>query len=437
MFSIEKIVAASLTIVALVVLPACNGGANTEVKDQNLKSEFSAQIRRTEFGVPHIVAPDEKGIGFGVGYAYAQDNFCLLADSVVTVAGERSKYWGLQASYKSTYGTEIPNPASDLYYKVINAPELVDLSWNNQPSDSADLLKGYAAGVNRYLNETGRASLPTECKNGSWVRDITEQDLMRLIHHFAMLADSEPLIGGLITLVPPQGAMRLSAPQRTAAMAKRKAVLRGLVERQLAMQQARIGSNGVALGTKATESGRGLLLANPHFSWDGITRFYQLHLTIPGKLDVMGASLSGLPIVNIGFNNDIAWTHTINTSNHSTYYLIALDATDPTRYTLDNQPRQLQKNDVVIEYVDVTNGAVKTLSKSVYFSEHGPILQWDRSAAIALKSANLNNDRLVRQWWAMNKAKNLDELQTALETIIGVPWAQTIATNKAADRLRT
>ena len=45
---------------------------------QTPASEVSAEIRRTTFGVPHIRAADERGLGYGIGYAYAQDNLCLL-----------------------------------------------------------------------------------------------------------------------------------------------------------------------------------------------------------------------------------------------------------------------------------------------------------------------------------------------------------------------
>ena len=50
-----------------------------------------------------------------------------------------------------------------------------------------------------------------------------------------------------------------------------------------------IGSNGWAFGSDVTSARTGLLLGNPHFPWVGTTRFWQMHLTIPGKLDVMGA----------------------------------------------------------------------------------------------------------------------------------------------------
>ena len=58
-------------------------------------------------------------------------------------------------------------------------------------------------------------------------------------------------------------------------------------------------------------------------------RFYEMQLTIPGKLDVMGAALPGLPLINIGFNQHVAWTHTVDTSKHFTLYRLALDPHDP------------------------------------------------------------------------------------------------------------
>ncbi|MCE6985180.1 hypothetical protein EI534_49075, partial [Pseudomonas frederiksbergensis] len=66
-------------------------------------------------------------------------------------------------------------------------------------------------------------------------------------------------------------------------------------------------------------------------------RFYQMQLTLPGTLDVMGAALPGLPLINIGFNRHLAWTHTVDTSKHFTLYRLELDPKDPTRYLLDGK----------------------------------------------------------------------------------------------------
>lgn len=74
-------------------------------------AQASADIRRTSFGVPHIRADDERGLGFGIGYAYAQDNLCLLANEVVTVNGERARYFGPEQATLE----ERNNLASDVF----------------------------------------------------------------------------------------------------------------------------------------------------------------------------------------------------------------------------------------------------------------------------------------------------------------------------------
>src|SRR5437762_891528 len=55
---------------------------------------YQAEIRRTSHGISHITAKDFGSLGFGEGYAFAQDHLCSLADQVVKVRGERARYFG-------------------------------------------------------------------------------------------------------------------------------------------------------------------------------------------------------------------------------------------------------------------------------------------------------------------------------------------------------
>ena len=80
-----------------------------------------------------------------------------------------------------------------------------------------------------------------------------------------------------------------------------------------------------------------LLLANPHFPWEGELRFTEVHLTVPGEIDVYGAQLSGLPRIGIGFTEGVAWTHTVSAGKRSTAYLLTLDAEPPTTYLVDGE----------------------------------------------------------------------------------------------------
>jgi acyl-homoserine-lactone acylase len=53
-----------------------------------------------------------------------------------------------------------------------------------------------------------------------------------------------------------------------------------------------------------------MVLGNPHLPWTGDARLYQIQLTIPGKLNVSGAGLYGVPAIMIGHTGHVAWTLT-------------------------------------------------------------------------------------------------------------------------------
>ncbi len=123
---------------------------------QSAAADASAQIRRTTYGVPHIVAKDERGLGYGIGYAYAQDNLCLLANEVLTVSGERSRYFGAKGKTLE----QRDNLASDVFFTWLNTPAAVDAFLQAQPAPVRALLAGYASGFNRALAERRSQGCP-------------------------------------------------------------------------------------------------------------------------------------------------------------------------------------------------------------------------------------------------------------------------------------
>ncbi len=435
-------------LLSALLLAACGDDDPTD------NVEYSATIRRTQFGMPHIQAGDEKGLGYGVGYAFAQDNFCLLADAVVSVNGERSKHFGPTATYDPSGRGQQVNLSSDFYFKALNEPTLVQATWDRQSTEIKNLVTGYAAGYNRFLRETGLAKLPAACKDQAWVRAITPLDVMRLMRRYAVEASGAQLMDALYAAQPPAATVASVAGQRqsktTLASATPRRTQRPASPTVAAFtppassfwtqrfDTSRLGSNGVALGKDATSSGAGLLLANPHFPWVSPLRFYQLHLTIPGKLDVMGASLTGFPGVNIGFNRDVAWTHTVNSSKHFTLFYLALDPTDPTRYVIDGQSKPMTRKTLTVEVPD-GKGGITTVTRTQYATEHGPLikipgqLDWTTTAAFAFRDANADNDRLFMQWWDMDKATSMQAFKSSVEGTLGIPWVQTLATDKAGN----
>nr|WP_236676546.1 acylase [Pseudomonas sp. B7] len=387
--------------------------------------QTGADIRRTGFGVPHIRAENERGLGFGIGYAYAQDNLCLLANEIVTVNGERSRYFGPEQLTVE----ERENRISDVFFQWLNTPQAVNAFWQAQPAEVRDLVEGYAAGYNRYLAERRQQGLPQQCQ-GEWVRDIAAEDLVKLTRRLLVEGGVGQFAEALAGATPPQVTAQIENDARDYQLADTR-LQRFALDR---------GSNAVAVGSERSFNGRGMLLANPHFPWVGGMRFYQMHLTIPGKLDVMGAALPGLPMINIGFNQHLAWTHTVDSSKHFTLYRLQLDPKDPTRYLLDGQSLPMNKQTVTVQ-VKQADGQVVPVSRDVYSSQFGPIVQWpgkldwNNQFAYSLRDANLDNDRVLKQWYAMNRAGNLKDLQDSVHTVQGIPWVNTLAVDDKGQTL--
>src|SRR4051812_33266847 len=99
-----RVIAATAVLAAAMAGPAAAAG-------------LKAKIVRTAYGIPHVSAADFAGLGFGAAYAYAQDNLCLLANEIVTVRGERSRYFGPEATTAVTFNT-VRNLDSDTFFRA-------------------------------------------------------------------------------------------------------------------------------------------------------------------------------------------------------------------------------------------------------------------------------------------------------------------------------
>jgi len=362
-------------------------------------------------------------------------------DEIVTVNGERSRYFGPDAA--NIYGTN--NLRGDFYFKLINDDAAADDTWNKQSAGVKALFEGYVLGFNRYLAEKGVANLPADCKGQPWVRSITTRDMAKLMRRLSVQTSGLNFVDAMFAAQPPAvaaaSATRRVRPATQMARTARQILAASegpLTKAYWDDQRERTGSNALALGSEATDTGRGMLFGNPHFPWFGILRFYQMHLTIPGTMDVMGAALNGFPGINIGFTSEFAWSHTVNTSAHFTLFFLQLDPADPTRYVYDGQVRDMTRKTLTVQ-VRQADGTVAPVTRTYYGSSHGPIvvipgqLAWDRTMAFALRDANLENWRLAEYFYRANKAKNLAEYKAAVEQTVGNPWTNSVAVDRAGN----
>lgn len=281
-----------LTSATVALLPAPSSAATGQEGRTVTEDGHTAQIRRTEYGIPHILAGDFDGLGYGYGYAFAQDNVCELADQIVTLRGERSRFFGPDGD-----SGEGVNLASDTYYRgqlrAGTVQRLLDRKAPLGPTPEVRrMVEGYAAGYNRYLRDTGVDKLPDpRCKGKPWVRPVTALDLWSIVYDLNGATGAVPLAPDIGDAKPPTAGQATPA---SATSGLKTAASLGAGGQGPAADD--FGSNGWALGKDATRSGHAMVLANPHLPWvGGNFRFYQVQLTIPGTLDVSGAGLYGTP----------------------------------------------------------------------------------------------------------------------------------------------
>ncbi|MEX2301810.1 MAG: penicillin acylase family protein [Bryobacterales bacterium] len=396
-------------ITLLLLCSACNPQAS--------ENEYQARIRRTSYGVAHIEANDLANLGFGEAYAHAEDHACTLADIIVMVRGERAKYFGR--------GENNAHLLNDIGIKALRIRERAAEDLRRQPEEIQQWFAGYAAGYNRYLEQTAKDKLPGWCRGADWVFPMTVEDLAAwhrasiLQMPAAMVASAQP------PATAPPAVARTAAPPATARAAEPPAIA------EWAMVKHPSSSNGWALGKDLTESGRGMLLANPHYLWVGALRFWEKHLVIPGKLNVYGAHVLGIPGVAIGFNEAVGWTHTISAGERSTFYTLDLVPGKPTTYRYDGGEREMESRPVSVE-VREQDGTLTSVEHTAYFSHYGPVVNfpgmgWTAERALAMRSANWDNEESWRQWLEMNRARGMSEFQQAHASHQGLGYVNTIA----------
>ncbi len=398
----------------------------------------AATIDRTAHGVAHISAPDVETLAYGVAYAHAQDNVCQTAQQLVTARGERAATFGAAGS--GQLGLRVlPNEQVDFFIALHMDDARLERAWALASRDVQAMARGYVAGYNRYLTDAS-SRLPDACRGQAWVKPMTLAEYRRLGEITSVQAGIAALADAVLAARPP------AAPAAaTGAPAGQDPDRIDLAEAAQAMRDAGLldspfGSNAWAFGRDTTANGRGMLLGNPHFPWVGVNRFWQMHITVPGVLDVMGASIGHTPLVQIGFNKDVAWSHTVSTGKRFTLHELALVPGHPTRYLVDGKAEDMKPMKLSIRS-RAADGSVSTKETTAWLTRFGPVmvnpragLNWTAQAAYALQDANSGNTRSQDTWLAFARARHVDDMRSGMRNL-GIPWVNTIAADRHGNAL--
>jgi len=378
--------------ILLLFVSAMLLGCTSDVEDR-----YNVDIRWTSYGIPHVKADDWGSLGYGFAFATAHDGICVFAREIARANGTLS----------ADFGASDENLASDTFHRAIVTPDRVRKNAAAMSENMRTYSSGFVAGYNRFV-EDSRKNLPAACAGEKWVQSINELELGRMFIAFGIRYGTGNFTAGIAAAAPPG--------ESVAAVQLDYDVAPG------------IGSNAIALGSDLTQSGKGILFGNPHYPWHGPARFHMIHVTIPGEIDTMGTSLLSGSFIAIGFNRDIAWTHTVSTALRLTLFELELNPENSMQYRYGDAYRDIEKIEIS---VPLAEGDSK---QTIYMTHHGPVLvsdelPWTRTRAFAVRDAILNNDAAFSTYEALQTAASVADVEAAISKQ-GVYFVNTIAADR-------
>ena len=159
----------------------------------------------------------------------------------------------------------------------------------------------------------------------------------------------------------------------------------------------------------------------------------------------MGAAQQGQPFPNIGFNKDVAWSHTVSTAKRFTLYQLSLVPGDPMKYNYINSSGSPEQRDIEKVEVTIQLPGGNTSTQLIYLSQYGPMVAIDKisgvpagalpawgtgNLAFTIRDAASENPRAINQWRSMNKATSVEDLVDRMQDIVGLGFVNTIATDR-------
>ncbi|MBW4477626.1 MAG: acylase [Tolypothrix brevis GSE-NOS-MK-07-07A] len=327
----------------------------------------SPAIRSTEilwdtYGIPHIYAKDTASAFRAFGWAQMQSHGNLLLRLYGQARGRAAEYWGEEYT------------DSDRWVLTMGVPERARSWYQAQNSSFRSYLDAFAEGVNTYVKENPQAIDDAI----EIVLPVTGEDILAHLQR----------VLNFTFVVSPEQVAGVSTPESKA------------------------GSNGWAIAPSRSESGNAMLLANPHLPWSDLYLWYEAQITAPG-IDAYGASLVGIPVLNIAFNDNLGWTHTVNTHDGWDAYQLELIGDS---YRFDGKVRPLETKTVSLK-VKQKDGTVSEQPLLIKSSVHGPIVSEKDGKVIALRVVGLDKPGVLEQWWDMARSQNLAQFEKALQRL--------------------
>ncbi len=376
------------------------------------------EIVRDRNGIPHIFARSAIDAQFGLGFVHAQDRLWQMEMNRRIGAARLSEVVG-------DAGLSI-----DRFLRTLGIYRHAERTFDNLDIETRAGLEAYAAGVNAFL-ETRSGPLPPEflilrhtpepwrpADSLAWIKmmawDLSGNWGAELLRARMARRLTPRQISELYPPYPENGIVAL----RDYAALLGDLPLDALQAALPAPPNPNNGSNNWVLSGTRTATGKPLLANDPHLGLGAPSLWYFAHLSAPG-LDVIGATLPGVPGVVLGRNDRIAWGFTNTGPDTQDLFIERIDPANPENYLTPtgSQPFETRR-----EVISVKGGADEILD--VRETRHGPVISdilddagevVGEREVLAFAWTTLRDDDLTAQASRkLNQARNWDEFVAAL-----------------------
>ncbi|NCY01171.1 MAG: penicillin acylase family protein, partial [Burkholderiaceae bacterium] len=400
------------------------------------------QIQFDENDIPHIKAKSQSDAFYALGFLHATERSWQLELSRRLASGRLSEILGERTV------------SLDRFLRTLGIKYAAEKQYERYPTEIKQLIKAYADGVNAGNQSLGWA-LPIEyfltgSQPGHWsptdsvawslmmaldLGDNWQKELFRLeLSQYlttAQIWDVMPPYPGnapvsnldFAKLYKELGVFKQSSKssEKQSQNKQHDPYLLQSTDLQpwISDNKEGLGSNNWVLAGKKTVSGKPLLANDPHLGLSAPSTWYFAHLEAPG-LNVIGATLPGIPAVVLGRTTKIAWGFTNTGPDVQDLYLEKIDPNNPNQYIGPDGPLSFLVREEIIQIKDKP-----PLRFVVKQSQHGPIIS--DSHARAQKIIDSKRFALALRWTAldtenqtllggimMNRADSMESFKSAL-----------------------
>jgi len=331
------------------------------------------RIVRDDFGVPHVFALTPAGMAFGAGYAQAEDRLEELLRNYRRADGTMAEAFGpewFQHDYRQ---------------RLWRHAEIARRNYARLSPVARSMCEGFIAGVLAYMG-THPAEAP------SWAPPLQPWQVVAL-SRYIIWGWMENEIGGKL--------------------------LRAGIKPDPAAYR---GSNEWALAPSRTAMHAPIAIVDPHLSWYGEFRFYEIRL-YAGTHAISGASILGLPFPALGHSRWASVAMTTGGPNTSDVYE---EEVAGGKYKSGGTWLPLQARHEKIG-VNV-GGKVQWKDVVIESTRHGPIVAHKDGKAYSAAIPYAGQFRVIEESWAMMNARNLAQMKQALAELQFMPQNIMVAT---------